>query len=108
MALNRVTPPSATDSYTTSAEFRPVCGRDSGEFSTLIESGRRVIAAASGATSPLSGHSTGSGGRGTTRSLSAIGHADVTSAGGLGRQPVGSSSTMTNRAAVATSERVEP
>jgi hypothetical protein len=93
MQLNLVIPPSAIVSYTTSAEFSPVCGLEDDEFSILIESGRFCTAFALGASSPVKGHTGGTGGSGTTRSASATGHAEVISEGGR-EHPVANSEAV--------------
>src|SRR6476646_4790483 len=67
-------PPSTTSSHTMSAEFSPVCGRASREFSILTASAGRSTGAAM--RTPVSGHRGGGGGGGG-------GAADVVGAGVL-------------------------
>src|SRR5438067_11767732 len=59
-AMNRVMPPSTTSSQTMSAEFRPVCGRASIEFSIFTASAGRLTSAV--VCTPVSGQKTGAGG----------------------------------------------
>src|ERR1700712_3443231 len=59
-ATNRVMPPSTTSSQTMSAEFRPVCGRASIEFSIFTARAGRLTSAV--VCTPVSGQKTGGGG----------------------------------------------